>query len=161
MEYAFNIRKAVPEDAYAIWEIMQESFKKYAEYTGITGTLEALQESVQDIENDILKSEVFIATIDKVAVGNVRVKLMPDGSGYISRFGVKPAYNNIGIGKALMNLVDKYLRSMNVKEAYLYTASNYKDLVRFYYGRGFYIDSVSKERGYPRAKMVKCYRTVS
>jgi ribosomal protein S18 acetylase RimI-like enzyme len=100
---------------------------------------------------------VFIATIDSVAVGTVRVRIMPDGSGYVSRFGVRPDYNNIGIGKALMNLVDKYLKSMNVKKVFLYTASNYKALVCFYYGRGFYIESVSNERGYPRAKMVKYY----
>jgi ribosomal protein S18 acetylase RimI-like enzyme len=157
MEYTFNIRKAVLGDAPAIWEIMQESFKKYIENSGITGTVEALGETVQDIEDDIRKAEVFIATIDSVAVGTVRVRIMPDGSGYVSRFGVKPDYNNIGIGKALMNLVDKYLKSKNVKKVYLYTASNYKDLVRFYYGRGFYIESVSMERGYPRAAMVKYY----
>jgi len=39
----------------------------------------------------------------------------------------------------------------------LHTASKNRDLVRFYYGRGFYIDSTSKEKGYIRALMVKEY----
>jgi ribosomal protein S18 acetylase RimI-like enzyme len=61
------------------------------------------------------------------------------------------------VGESLINLVDKYLKAKGVKRVYLYTASNNTNLVRFYYGRGFYIESVSHERGYPRARMVKEY----
>ncbi len=157
MNYSFTIRKAILEDAPAIREIMQESFKKYMEDTGLTGTMEALEESQTDIENDIRNNEVFIAVIDDVAVGTVRVRIMSDRSGYISRFGVRLAYHNIGIGKSLMNLVDKYLTSKGISRVSLHTASKYLDLVRFYYGRGFHIDSTTKDRGYTRALMVKEY----
>ncbi len=157
INYALVIRKAVPEDAAAIREIMQESFKKYVEEAKLEGTLEALKETVEDIEKDILEKEVFIALVDDVPVGSVRVQISDDGTAYISRFGVKPDYHNCGIGKALMNLVDKLLRSRNIKKAYLHTASKYKELVQFYYDRGFYIDSTTKDRGYVRALMVKEY----
>jgi len=157
VNYSFTIRKAVEEDAPAIKDIMQESFKKYMEDTGLKGSLEALQESVDDILRDIKTKEVFVAIVDDIAVGSVRVELFPDNTAYLSRFGVKPDYHNIGIGKALMSIVDKLLISKGIKRVYLHTASNYSALVRFYYARGFYIDSTTKDRGYVRALMVKEY----
>lgn len=158
VNYSFIIRKAIVEDAPAIKEIMQESFKKYMEDTGLTGSMEALQESCEDIVSDISTKEVYIAIIDSVAVGTVRVQLLPDNTAYLSRFGVRLRYHNIGIGKSLMNLVDKLLIARNIKSVSLHTASKYRDLVRFYYGRGFYIDSTTKDRGYVRALMVKEYK---
>lgn len=56
-----------------------------------------------------------------------------------------------------MNLADKVLTAKGVKKVYLHAASKYKDLIRFYYGRGFYIDSTTKDRGYVRALLVKEY----
>ncbi len=158
MKYSFIIRKAEPKDAPAIRDIMQEAFSKYAEDAGLTVSMDALQESLEDIISDIETKEVFIALIDDVAVGSVRVHIRPDNIAYLSRFGVRLSYHNIGIGKSLMNLVDKLLMSRNVKSVYLHTASKYFGLVRFYYGRGFYIDSVTKDRGYARALMVKEYK---
>jgi len=157
VNYSFIIRKAVVEDAPAIKEIMQESFTKYMKDAGLTGSMEALQESFEDIVSDISTKEVYIAVIDDIAVGTVRLQLLPDSTAYLSRFGVKLCYHNIGIGKALINLVDKLLISRNIKNVSLHTASKYHDLVRFYYGRGFYIDSTTKDRGYVRALMVKEY----
>ena len=158
VNYTFVIRKAEVEDALAIKEIMQESFKKYMEDTGLTGSMDALQESYEDIVSDITTKEVYIAVIDNVAVGSVRVELLPDSTAYLTRFGVKLCYHNIGIGKSLMNLVDKLLTARDIKSVSLHTASKYRDLVRFYYGRGFYIDSTTKDRGYVRALMVKEYK---
>jgi len=158
MNYSFIIRKAIPEDAPSIQEIMLEAFRKYMQDTGVTGTMEALKESVSDIVNDIESREVYIALIDNIAVGSVRIKILPDNTAYMSRFGVKLEYHNIGIGKSLMNLVDKILTTRGISSVSLHTASNYKDLVRFYYGRGFYIDSTTKDRGYIRALMVKDYQ---
>lgn len=157
VDYSFIIRKAEPADAPAIRDIMQESFSKYMKDTSLTGSLEALQESVEDIVEAIRTQEVYIAIIDDVAVGSVRVKLMPDNTAYLSRFGVKLSYHNIGIGKSLMNLVDKLLTARGIKSVSLHTASKYRDLVRFYYGRGFYTDSTTKDRGYIRALMIKEY----
>lgn len=157
VNYSFIIRKAVVEDAPAIREIMQESFKKYMEDTGLTGSMDALSESYEDIVRDIETKEVYVAIIDDVAVGSVRVRINPDNTAYLSRFGVRLCYHNIGIGKSLMNLVDKLLTARHVKSVSLHTASKYKDLIRFYYGRGFYIDSTTKDRGYIRALLVKEY----
>ena len=157
VDYSFTIRKAEPADAPAIRDIMQESFAKYMKDACLSGSMEALLETVEDIAEAIKTQEVYIAIIDDVAVGSVRIKLMPDNTAYLSRFGVRPCYHSIGIGKSLMNLVDKLLTARGVKSVCLHTASKYRDLVRFYYGRGFYIDSTTKDRGYIRALMIKEY----
>lgn len=149
----------MPEDAPAIQSIMREAFKKYKEDTGIAGSLEALEETVESIIDDIKNNEVYIALIDNIAVGSVRVRILPDNTAYISRFGVLPKYRNIGVGKSIMSLVDKLLIEKGIRKATLHTAAKYRDLVRFYYDRGFYIDSTTKDRGYVRALMVKEYDT--
>lgn len=157
MNYSFVIRKATVEDALHIQSIMQEAFKKYMMDAGLTGTMEALEESIDSVKNDILTKEVFIGFIDEIPVGTIRVEILPDNTAYISRFGVSLEYHNIGIGKSLMNLVDKMVKARGIKKVMLYTAAKYRDLVRFYYGRGFYIDSTTKDRGYVRALLIKEY----
>lgn len=157
MNYSFIIRKATLEDAPAISDIMHESFKKYMKDTGLSGTMEALRESIEEIKADIINKEVYIAIIDDNPVGSIRIEFLPDNTAYISRFGVMLDYHNIGIGKSLINLVDKILKSRGIKKVSLHTASKYRDLIRFYYGRGFYIESTSTDRGYIRALLVKEY----
>ncbi|HEX2926641.1 MAG TPA: GNAT family N-acetyltransferase [Ruminiclostridium sp.] len=157
MNYSFIIRKATLDDAPAIAVIMQEAFRKYMLDTGLSGTMDALAEGLENIEADILEKEVYIALIDGTPVGTIRIRILPDNTAYISRFGVMLDYHNIGIGKSLMNLADKILKSQGVKKVSLHTASKYRDLIRFYYGRGFYIDSTSTDRGYIRALLVKEY----
>lgn len=155
MNYSFVIRKATVEDAQSIRYVLQESFQKYMKEAGLHGTMEALNETVDDIKADIEKKVVFIALIDEMPVGTARVEFMPDNTAYLTRFGVRPDFHNIGIGKAMMNLIDKLLDAEGVQRVRLHTASNYNGLVRFYYGRGFFVESVSYERGYPRACMLK------
>jgi hypothetical protein len=55
----------------------------------------------------------------------------------------------------MMNLIDKLLIRKKIALVKLHAASANADLIRFYYGRGFHIDSTSKERGYTRALLVK------
>jgi ribosomal protein S18 acetylase RimI-like enzyme len=155
MDYSFIIRRAEASDAPAVYEILQKAFREYAKAANLT-QIEALKETATDIEREIRNKVVYIAIIDKVIVGTVRVDVSGDKA-YISRFAVNSSHRNIGIGKSLMNLVDKYLVSKKVREVSLHTASRYGALMRFYYGRGFYVDSVTHDRGYPRARLVKEY----
>jgi ribosomal protein S18 acetylase RimI-like enzyme len=153
--YSFIIRRAEASDAGDVYAILQKAFREYAEAAGLT-EVEALKETIADIEKEIRDKVVYIALIDKVIVGTVRVDISGD-TAYISRFAVNSSHRNIGIGKSLMNLVDKYLIAKNVRQVSLHTASRYGALMRFYYGRGFYVESVSHDRGYPRARLVKDY----
>ena len=99
---------------------------------------------------------MLVAYINGKVVGSVRVKVNGE-TAYLSRFGVNPEFQNLGIGKALMNLVDINMKVLGVKQLQLHTAAKIKSLVCFYYGRGFYIDSTTKERDYIRALLCKDY----
>ena len=155
MDYSFIIRRANSQDAVAIKDILNESFTNYKNDTGITGALEALTESVEAIRVAIESVNVYIAIVDEVPVGTVRLSINADGTAYLSRFGVKSSSRSIGIGKALMNLVNKLMKEKGVSRLTLHTASKNRELIHFYYGAGFYIESISTDRGYLRALLVK------
>ena len=154
--YSFTVKKAKPSDAKDVRDILQEAFVKYMKDTGLKGSMEALDETPEETLWAIENTEVFIAHVNEVPVGTIRFEIEGDEA-HITRFGVRLDYHNIGIGKSLMNLIDAEIKELGIKKAYLYSASNYTDLIRFYYSRGFYIESTSTDRGYVRAKLVKHY----
>ena len=85
----------------------------------------------------------------------MRIELLDNETAYFSRFGVNTDFQNLGVGKSMMNSLDMELSELNVKRVMLHTASKATPLVRFYYNRGFYIDSTTKDKGYIRALMIK------
>lgn len=153
----FEVRLATYEDIPSILDITHEAFTKYAEMAGLEH-IAALDETYEDVKKDIDTKIVLIAFSDKVPVGSVRVEIFDDNTAYLSRFGVKLTSQNNGIGKSIMNLVDRIMIKKGVKEIALDTGSKITSLVRFYYGRGFYIDSTDKSRGYVRAHLIKEYK---
>lgn len=152
----FEIRNACENDVEQIMKITAEAFNKYRELAGTDFPLPALNETKEQVMDDIKNKLVLVAYINGMVVGSVRVAVNGD-TAYLSRFGVSPDYQNLGIGKALMNLVDINMKVLNVKQIQLHTASRVKPLIIFYYGRGFYVDSTSKERDYIRALLCKDY----
>lgn len=152
----FEIRNASVDDADQIRKITMEAFAKYQELAKTDYPLAALHETDDDIINDIKNKIVLVAYINGHVVGSVRVEVNGD-TAYLSRFGVSTEFQNLGIGKALMNLVDINMKVLGVKQLQLHTGAKITSLVRFYYGRGFYIDSTSKERDYIRAFLCKDY----
>lgn len=153
----FHVRLATVEDIADIQEITNEAFQKYMELAGLSGTIEALEETPEMIQKDIATKLVLVAFLDGIPVGSVRVELFDDHTAYLSRFGVRLNYQNQGVGKALMNVVDRVMEYKHIKRLELHTASKIFSLIRFYYGRHFYIESTSTERGYVRALLCKEY----
>ncbi|MHC1721519.1 MAG: GNAT family N-acetyltransferase [Clostridiaceae bacterium] len=158
MENILVVRKAVPEDAEEILEITREVFKTYQEQAGISGSLAALNETVEDIVKDIETKHVFTALYKDKVIGSVRIEVLDDGTAYLSRFGVDSEYQSKGVGKVLIHAVDKLMEDLKIKNLCLHTASRMFSLVRFYYGQGFYIESTSSDRGYIRALLCKEYK---
>lgn len=152
----FEVRMATYDDIDDILSITKEAFLKYAELAGIE-TTQALNETYEDVKRDIDTKIVLIAFSDGVPVGSVRVEVFDDNTAYFSRFGVKVTSQNNGIGKSILNLVDRIMKKKGVKKLSLHTASKITSLIRFYYGRGFYIDSTDKSKGYVRALLIKEY----
>lgn len=153
------VRRAVEGDIPKILEITREAFKMYIIGAGITGKLAALEETYEDVIRDMETKEIFVALLDDLVVGSVRVEILPDNTAYLSRFGVGVDYQSHGIGKELMNAVDDAMNQFGVTNLYLHTASRMLSLVRFYYGKGFYIESTTNDRGYIRALLCKEYST--
>ncbi|MBE7051281.1 MAG: GNAT family N-acetyltransferase [Ruminococcaceae bacterium] len=156
MNHGFEIRNASLEDVPQIKQITLEAFAKYKELAATDYPLAALSETDEDIINDIENNLVLVAYINGRVVGSVRVSVDGD-TAYLSRFGVSPDFQNLGIGKALMNLVDINMKVQGVKQIQLHTGAKIKSLIIFYYGRGFYIESTNKDRGYIRALLCKDY----
>jgi len=155
--YSFVVRRAKEDDAQDIYNILQEAFKKYMADTLLHGSMEALDETVEMIKEEITTQNIFIAYINNEPVGTIRFEVDGNNEAHISRFGVRLAFHNIGIGKSLMNLIDSEIKELGIKKAYLFSASQYTELIKFYYGRGFFIESTSSSKGYIRAKLVKFY----
>jgi ribosomal protein S18 acetylase RimI-like enzyme len=153
----FVVRRAVEDDIPQIKEVAKEAFRIYAESAGIAEIVGPLEETFEGLKKELEKKLVFVALLDGVLIGSVRVEVKSDGTAYLSRFGVKGDYQGRGTGKVLMNTVDKAMKELGVTKLYLHTASRMLSLVRFYYGRGFYIDSTTKDRGYIRALFCKEY----
>ncbi|NLE26207.1 MAG: GNAT family N-acetyltransferase [Clostridiaceae bacterium] len=149
------IRRATLNDAPAIFPIIQKAFNEYSRITGQTN-LEALSETVEDIALAIQTKAVYIAVLNDIIVGTVRL-VIKDDEAYLSRFAVDCNSQNTGIGKSLMNEVDTYLKKMGVKKVTLHTSSKHDVLMRFYYGVGFFVEAIETDRGYLRARMVKEY----
>jgi N-acetylglutamate synthase-like GNAT family acetyltransferase len=153
----FIVRKAMENDIFEIEKINKKAFEAYVKNAVIPKKIDALNESYEDIKKDIETKEFFVILLNKLVVGSVRVEVKSDKTAYLSRFAVDLDYQNKGVGKLLMNAVDNRMRELGVLNLYLHTASRMLSLVRFYYGRGFYIESTTKDRGYIRALLCKEY----
>lgn len=149
------IRQAKECDAESIGKITQEAFENYARFTGAKN-LGALLETKEDILCDIANKLVFVAEADGKAVGCVRVSVNGDNA-YLSRFAVSEAYRENGVGTKLIEAVDCEMQKKGVKKISLHSASKMFALIRFYYGKGFYIESTDMTPGYIRAKLTKDY----
>ena len=152
----FQVRLATEEDIPAIMDITREAFSKYVKLAGLE-SVSALTETYEDVKRDLKTKLVLIAVQDDIPVGSVRLEIRDDHTAYLSRFGVRTTNQNSGIGKSIMHLADRLMIKHGVKQIHLHTCSTVFSLIRFYYGRGFYIDSTDKSRGYVRALLVKDY----
>lgn len=153
----FSVRKATPADTDSIMTITKQAFLKYIELAHLKDTA-ALHETRKEVERDIAEKLVYVAYIDDEVVGSVRAEFINSETVYLSRFGVSTKYQNLGIGKSIMGVFDNEMQKLGVKRVILHTASQASSLVRFYYGRGFYIYSTCMSKGYIRALLCKDYK---
>ena len=153
----FVVRRALKGDIPDILRITKEVFRIYKESAGIEYEIPALLETYEYVKQEIEKNIFLVATIDDIVVGSVRVKIDNDGTAYLSRFGVEVSQQKNGVGAVIIDAVDEVMKELGIEKLYLHTASKVLLLIRFYYGRGFYIDSTTKDRGYIRALLCKEY----
>ena len=149
-----TIREATPADADIVFDITQEAFKKYACGIESPDTVDALKESREDILRAMAEKTILICYINDDPAGVVRYQVF-GAFAHLTRFGVKLMAQGCGVGRALIQEVEKRCRAKQVKVILLHTSSRVFSLVRFYYGQGFFIHSTTTDRGYIRALMVR------
>lgn len=152
----FAVQKATLNDVEGIMKITKQAFSQYIKLAGIPDT-DALHETRDQVVRDIENKYVYVAFIDDEIVGSVRVEKINDTTAYLSRFAVSNEYQNRGIGKSIMGVFDQEMKKNGVKRVILHTAAKAFSLMRFYYGRGFYVHSTTQCKGYIRALMCKDY----
>lgn len=158
---SFVVKKASKEDISDMLRITKEAFESYRESAGILSAIPALSDTYEFIENEIENKLCLVAHLDGKVVGSLRLEIKEDGTAYLSRFGVDSTCQSNGVGAGLMKAVDENMKKLGVTKLYLHTASKVFTLIRFYYSKGFYIDSTTKDRGYIRALLCKEYEKAS
>jgi len=157
----FEVRRAEISDIREILILAKKSFEMYARNAEITELVTPFEETYDDVLKAIENTNVFVALSNEEVIGSVRIEIKPDNTAYLSRFGVSEVHQNNGIGKILMNAVDSLMEELGITYLYLHTSSRMFSLIRFYYGRCFYIQSTSNDRGYIRALLCKEYKSVA
>lgn len=143
-----NFRKATAADAQEILELTHIAFMRYANEVG--KPVAAVSETLDDVLNDIETKDIYIAIEDDKIVGAIRIKILGEIA-YLSRFCAVPAKEGLHVGKDLMDLIKN---DLDVQAICLHTSTKLYSLVIFYYRCGFYVHSVSHDRGYPRGLFV-------
>ena len=158
------IRNATLSDAPAILEVTRKSFALYRSSITAEVKLDALTETLQDVENDIKNNHVLVAIKQESAhnaacintlEGSLRFALLNPAVAYVYRIGVNPDTHNAGIGSEMLAKALKEIAALGGKCAALHTNSKYFKLARYYYGHEFYVHSTDNSRGYIRAFFVK------
>lgn len=149
------VRPARFDDVPAILEITQEAFHKYAFDLGNNYPVKALHETEATIVEQMEQKHILIGELDGSPVGSIRYEFIHGDVAYISRFGVKLVAQSCGMGGALVNRVVRNCLEKNKRAIALHTCAKMYSLIRFYYGKGFFIHSTTTDRGYLRALLVK------
>lgn len=147
--------------AKEINQITLTAFKQYKGQLNDDVSVKALQESVEDVENDINNHIVLVALKHGNIIGSIRIEKLTEDLAYIYRFSVAPELNGNGVGSALLSYAIEECEEMGVKAISLHTNTKYFKLARYYYGKDFFVHSTTFDRGYIRALFIKELSTES
>ena len=150
------IRAAQDKDANAIEHILKTSFSDYHLLVNVEEPVKATRESTDDIISGMETNTVFVAFFNHLkCVGTIRVRMMDEHTGYISRFAVLPHWQQTGAGKRLLQTAQEWFIERGAKSMVLHTAMSMTPLVNYYLSSGFQLETLSDEKGYQRGKFVK------
>ncbi|WP_052339913.1 GNAT family N-acetyltransferase [Gorillibacterium massiliense] len=124
-----QITEAKTEEAAIIHRIMREAFQEYAER--LVPPSGALRETVDDIIRKMNSGGAIIARIGDAAVGAAQYS-WNDGYLYIGRVSVMPDYRGLGIGKYMMEHIEKLAAANHVFETRLGVRLSIPQNVAFY-----------------------------
>jgi ribosomal protein S18 acetylase RimI-like enzyme len=104
---SFEIRRATPEEAPLVLQIMRAAF---AEYAGVLNPPSgANHETLADVQKAMCEGGALLAWDGELAVGSARFRPEPDCM-YVGRVAVLPEYRGKGVGAALMRAMEDVAR---------------------------------------------------
>lgn len=109
------------------------------------GRVPHLNEDLLDVEKNYFeKEEMFWLALDENdrVVGMVGTKKENDKELWLKRLYVKPSYKRKGIGTLLLNTLEKYVLSINIKKLKTRFSLDYYEANCFYKNKGFKEDFV-------------------
>jgi ech hydrogenase subunit C len=151
-----TITQADPSDASEILQLQHLAFKSEAEiYNDFS--LSPLRQTKDEILEDFKKRTFFKAVMNNKIVGIARSR-MEKNICYIGRMAVHPVYQNIGIGKKLLQAVENHFSSADFYQ--VYTSNQSKRNIYLFEHQGytwFKKERVSenRERIYFKKKNIK------
>jgi len=132
-----EIRRAVPDDAEVIAEIIYEAFAPFeAEYTA--GAFEYTTPRADAIGPRFDEGPIWMAELDGEVVGTVSG--LPEGERfYIRSMAIRPSAQRGGIGQKLLEVLEAYAREHRFAKLYLYTTHVLPAARHLYEKNGFYV----------------------
>ena len=151
------IEQAKPEQAEEITRVTREAFKIYQDalHSQKDVRMAALTETTVGVLADMKKNTVLAAAESGKVIGAIRIEALSKELAYIYRFAVDPDETSGGVGSRLLAAAIKLCERGGFSAIALHTNSKYYKLARYYYGKGFYVQSTNLEKGYVRALFVK------
>jgi GNAT superfamily N-acetyltransferase len=150
MHAEIKFRQAVLSDSTELLKLIQWAMQVYAAKSGITTPLEALTETISDLEQHITRDHVLVAEHKHTLIGTVRLVRKSPGQAYFTRFAVHPHLQQTGVGRLLYQAAEAWLLQNGFRSVELHTALTNEPLVQFYQSRGFRLIETDASRGYPR-----------
>lgn len=136
MKSDVEIRAALPDDAEAIAGVIREAFAPFEKlytpeaYAYTTPEAEKIRERFNE------KGAIWVALKNEKVVGTISV-VPEDERLYIRSMAVSPTAQGGGIGRRLLEEVEKYASERGFARLYLYTTPYLKGAIRLYEQNGF------------------------
>jgi N-acetylglutamate synthase-like GNAT family acetyltransferase len=130
-----EIRLAVVDDSEAIAEVLFAAFSPYREnYTA--EAFEVVTPKPAEIEERFAEGPIWIAELDGDVVGTVSLTTEPEGL-YIRSMAVRPDEQGLGIGHKLLDALNEYVLTSDVRRVFLYTTYFVPGAKELYEKHGF------------------------
>ncbi|GAB6136972.1 GNAT family N-acetyltransferase [Halanaerobaculum tunisiense] len=155
-----KIKKAGLEDSKLVFDLTKQAFQDYLG-PAFSSLVPALEESREDVVEDIKSKEVLLAYVEGQPAGSVRFYPINDGEYCLSRLGVLDSYQGHQVGHKLIKAVEQRVKDKGGQEVILYSAYRKKELLKFYQSLDYQIVKIREDDDYTRAKLKKELRVES
>ena len=154
-----KIKRAGIEDSDLVFQITKQAFQDYLG-PAFSSLVPALQESKEDVKEDIKNKEVLIACVDGREAGSVRFYPLTDTEYHLGRLGVLNEFSGKNIGKRLIKEVEERVKEAGGERITLISAYQKKKLLHFYQRLGYEIEEVIEDEDYTRVKLGKRIKAI-